>query len=450
MAAAWIPRFLRCSSALVQQVPNRTLSVMEHQGLKLLKELDIPCPEHEVITNVDQATEAMARLGGSDFVLKALVPTGGRGLGVFDNGLKGGVQMICSEEEAVDIASKMIGHYLKTKQTGDKGLLCEKLLLAKRHFLRREYYFSITLDRMHNGPVLIGCGQGGMSIEKIAAEDPDAIVYLPVDVVDGIDENKAREMISKMGFTPHCQDQALEIFKKLYSMFIKYDCNLVEINPMAEDSSGNCTFIYLNNEILFNFTIHCMDCKVVVDDAAAYRQKELFAMVGQKTTNELEQEAAEFNLNYIPLEGDIACLVNGAGLAMATMDIIKLHGGEPANFLDIGGGASIDQVSAAFRIISKDSKVRAILVNIFGGILRCDVIATGVCRAAKDLNLTVPIVCRLQGTKVDDAKAVITANQLKVLAVDNLDDAAKMSVKLASIMNIAKEVALDVSFELPI
>ncbi|OUC42342.1 succinate-CoA ligase, beta subunit [Trichinella nativa] len=408
---------------------------MEHQGLKLLKELDIPCPEHEVITNVDQATEAMARLGGSDFVLKALVPTGGRGLGVFDNGLKGGVQMICSEEEAVDIASKMIGHYLKTKQTGEKGLLCEKLLLAKRHFLRREYYFSITLDRMHNGPVLIGCGQGGMSIEKIAAEDPDAIVYLPVDVVDGIDENKAREMISKMGFTPHCQDQALEIFKKLYSMFIKYDCNLVEINPMAEDSSGN---------------LHCMDCKVVVDDAAAYRQKELFAMVGQKTTNELEQEAAEFNLNYIPLEGDIACLVNGAGLAMATMDIIKLHGGEPANFLDIGGGASIDQVSAAFRIISKDSKVRAILVNIFGGILRCDVIATGVCRAAKDLNLTVPIVCRLQGTKVDDAKAVITANQLKVLAVDNLDDAAKMSVKLASIMNIAKEVALDVSFELPI
>ncbi|KAL1237293.1 Succinate--CoA ligase [ADP-forming] subunit beta [Trichinella spiralis] len=274
-----------------------------------------------------------------------------------------------------------------------------------------------------------------MSIEKIAAEDPDAIVYLPVDVVDGIDENKAREMISKMGFTSHCQDQALEIFKKLYSMFMKYDCNLVEINPMAEDSSGN---------------LQCMDCKVVVDDAAAYRQKELFAMVGQRATNELEQEAAEFNLNYIPLEGDIACLVNGAGLAMATMDIIKLHGGEPANFLDIGGGASIDQVSAAFRIISKDSKVRAILVNIFGGILRCDVIATGVCRAAKDLNLTVPIVCRLQGTKVDDAKAVITANQLKVLAVDNLDDAAKMSVKLASIMNIAKEVALDVSFELPI
>ncbi|KRZ14026.1 Mitochondrial succinyl-CoA ligase subunit beta -like protein [Trichinella zimbabwensis] len=435
MAAAWIPRFLRCSAALVQKVPNRTLSVLEHQGLKLLKELDIPCPEHEVITHVDQAAEAMARLGGSDFVIKALVPTGGRGLGVFDNGLKGGVQTICSEEEAIDIASKMIGHHLKTKQTGDKGLLCEKLLLAKRHFLRREYYFSITLDRMHNGPVLIGCGQGGMSIEKIAAEDPDAIVYLPVDVVDGIDENKAREMISKMGFTSHCQDQALEIFKKLYNMFIKYDCNLVEINPMAEDSTGN---------------LHCMDCKVVVDDAAAYRQKELFAMVGQKATNELEQEAAKFNLNYIPLEGDIACLVNGAGLAMATMDIIKLHGGEPANFLDIGGGASIDQVSAAFRIISKDSKVRAILVNIFGGILRCDVIATGVCRAAKDLNLTVPIVCRLQGTKVDDAKAVITANQLKVLAVDNLDDAAKMSVKLASIMNIAKEVALDVSFELPI
>ncbi|KRZ73555.1 Mitochondrial succinyl-CoA ligase subunit beta -like protein [Trichinella papuae] len=435
MAAAWIPRFLRCSAALVQKVPNRTLSVLEHQGLKLLKELDIPCPEHEVITHVDQAAEAMARLGGSDFVIKALVPTGGRGLGVFDNGLKGGVQTICSEEEAIDIASKMIGHHLKTKQTGDKGLLCEKLLLAKRHFLRREYYFSITLDRMHNGPVLIGCGQGGMSIEKIAAEDPDAIVYLPVDVVDGIDENKAREMISKMGFTSHCQDQALEIFKKLYNMFIKYDCNLVEINPMAEDSTGN---------------LHCMDCKVVVDDAAGYRQKELFAMVGQKPTNELEQEAAKFNLNYIPLEGDIACLVNGAGLAMATMDIIKLHGGEPANFLDIGGGASIDQVSAAFRIISKDSKVRAILVNIFGGILRCDVIATGVCRAAKDLNLTVPIVCRLQGTKVDDAKAVITANQLKVLAVDNLDDAAKMSVKLASIMNIAKEVALDVSFELPI
>ncbi|CDW57478.1 succinyl coenzyme A ligase (ADP forming) subunit beta [Trichuris trichiura] len=423
----------------------RHLTCLEHQALKLLEGSQIPVPRHFVVSESDRLEEALQQIGGDDFVLKALVPTGGRGLGVFENGLKGGVQLVCSHEEAHKLAKRMLGYKLVTKQTGAKGILCEKLLVAQRHFLRREYYFSITLDRTFNGPVVIGCAQGGVSIEQIAKEDPDAIVYAPVDVNEGLTEELASDVASKIGIHGSSRDEAVKLFIKLYNIFIKNDCNLLEINPVAEDSLGH-------SNTLFEIVL-CMDCKMSIDDAASYRQKELFDYIKPVDMTEQEKEAKKFDLNYIPLTGNIGCMVNGAGLAMATMDIIKLHGGTPANFLDVGGGAHIEQVKAAFRIIMEDPNVRAVLVNIFGGILRCDVIATGVCHAAQELNITVPIVCRLQGTKVDDAKALIASSDLKVLAVDNLDDAAKMvasAVRLASIVDMAREVALDVSFELPI
>uniref|UniRef100_A0A5S6QU54 Succinate--CoA ligase [ADP-forming] subunit beta, mitochondrial n=1 Tax=Trichuris muris TaxID=70415 RepID=A0A5S6QU54_TRIMR len=435
MAHLWRPSILASTCKAVRKSLVRHLTCLEHQALKLLEDSDVLVPRHFVVSQNDQLETALKGIGGEDFVIKALVPTGGRGLGVFENGLKGGVQLVCSPEEAQDVAKRMLGFKLRTKQTGEKGVLCEQLLVAQRHFLRREYYFSITLDRTYNGPVAIGCGRGGVSIEQIAKEDPDAIVYAPVDVNEGLTKEDAYSMAQKIGIQGSSREQASKLFMKLYDIFIKHDCNLLEINPIAEDSLGN---------------LLCMDCKMSIDDAAFYRQKELFDFVKPVDLTEQEKEAKRFDLNYIPLNGNIGCMVNGAGLAMATMDIIKLHGGTPANFLDVGGGAHIEQVKAAFRIIMEDPNVRAVLVNIFGGILRCDVIATGVCHAAQELNIRVPIVCRLQGTKVDDAKALIASSDLKVLAVDNLDDAAKMAVRLASIVDMAREVALGVSFELPI
>uniref|UniRef100_A0A0M3IQX8 Ligase_CoA domain-containing protein n=1 Tax=Ascaris lumbricoides TaxID=6252 RepID=A0A0M3IQX8_ASCLU len=233
-----------------------------------------------------------------------------------------------------------------------------------------------------------------------------------------------------------CKTQAVDIFQKLYGLFAKSDATLLEINPMAEDVSGD---------------VYCMDCKILVDTNAQYRQEDLFKLQDRSQEDELEMRAAAAHLNYIRLEGDIGCLVNGAGLAMATMDIIKLHGGEPANFLDVGGGATVQQVTEAFRIITDDKhQVHAILVNIFGGIMRCDVIAQGIINAARELNLKIPIVVRLQGTKVDDAKALIAQSEMRILACDNLDEAARLVVKLSSIVELARAASVDVKFELSI
>jgi succinyl-CoA synthetase beta subunit len=330
----------------------------------------------------------------------------------------------------------MIGSHLITKQTGAKGRLCQEVLISKRLFLRREYYFSITVERATGGPVLIGSSKGGVNIEEVAATDPSAIITIPIDINKGVTTEIATEMADRMGFKDECKQQAAEIIAKLYNLFIKSDCNLLEINPMAEDVEGQ---------------VYCMDCKVVLDHNADFRQKELFKLKDSAQEDPLEVRAAAQNLNYIRLDGNIGCMVNGAGLAMATMDIIKLHGGEPANFLDVGGGATVEQVTEAFKIITADkTKVHAILVNIFGGIMRCDVIAQGIINAASELNLKIPIVVRLQGTQVDDAKALIANSKMRILACDSLDEAAKMVVKLSSIVELAKAAALDVKFELSI
>lgn len=285
------------------------------------------------------------------------------------------------------------------------------------------------------GPVIIASSQGGVNIEEVAKENPDAIVTEPIDIAAGINREQVERVVKKLGFHPDVVPQAVDMIVNLYQVFIDNDASMLEINPMVEDASGK---------------VYCLDAKCRFDDNAEYRHPALWAQKDWSQVDAKEVQANKFNLNYIPLDGDIGCLVNGAGLAMATMDIIKLHGGEPANFLDVGGGATATQVMEAFRLISSDPKVQAIMVNIFGGIMRCDVIAEGIIMAAKTLSLKIPIIVRLQGTRVDDAKALIAASSLRIIACDDLDEAAKISVKLSAIVGLAKSASIDVNFELPI
>ncbi|CAD6185336.1 unnamed protein product [Caenorhabditis auriculariae] len=415
---------------------SRTLMLHEHHGMKLLQDNDIKVPPFGVAKDAEAAEKQAKAIGGKDYVVKAQVLAGGRGKGKFDSGLQGGVQVVFTPQEVKEKASMMIGAHLITKQTDHRGKLCEEVMVCKRLFTRREYYFSITLDRNTNGPIIIASSKGGVNIEEVAETEPDAIVKVPINIQKGVTPEIAADIAKRMGFSADCAEQATDIIQKLYNMFKNSDATLVEINPMAEDVNGD---------------VYCMDCKLLLDSNAEFRQHELFNLKDKKQEDPLEIRAAAANLNYIRLDGNIGCMVNGAGLAMATMDIIKLHGGEPANFLDVGGGATVEQVTEAFKIITADEKkVNAILVNIFGGIMRCDVIAQGIIKAAKELDLKIPIVVRLQGTKVEDAKALIATSALRILPCDNLDEAAKMVVKLSNIVNLARAAQIDVKFELSI
>ncbi|EDO39934.1 predicted protein [Nematostella vectensis] len=426
-------------NVIAQHQPRRNLSVHEHHSMKILQDAGILTPKGGVARTAEQAYEIATVLGESevegDMVVKAQVLAGGRGKGKFEGGLKGGVRIVFSADEAKEVASRMIGKKLFTKQTGELGRVCNEVFVCERLYARREYYFALALERKYQGPVLVGSQQGGVDIESVAKETPDAIIKQPVDIISGLKIDEARTFARRMGFSPSCVDQAADWMMRMYDIFMSRDAVLLEINPMSEDLLGR---------------VVCMDCKLLFDDNASYRQQEVFDLRDWSQDDPREVEAAKHNLNYIGLDGSIGCLVNGAGLAMATMDIIQLHGGEPANFLDIGGGASIEQVEAAFKIITEDSKVHAILVNIFGGIMRCDIIAEGIIAAAKELNLSIPIVVRLQGTRVEDAKALIAASGLRIIACDDLEDAAEMVVRVSNIIELARQVDLKVKFELPI
>ncbi|GFG32074.1 hypothetical protein Cfor_08562 [Coptotermes formosanus] len=414
---------------------QRNLNVHEHISYTLLKDAGIPVPKFGVAKTKAEAQEIAKNLDVKDIVLKAQVLAGGRGKGAFKNGLKGGVKMVDTPEEAAALAGKMIGQYLVTKQTSEAGRICNSVMITERKFPRKEYYIAVMMERAFAGPVVIASSQGGVNIEDVAAENPDAIYYEPVNIMEGLTESQAEKVAEKLGLGGDKKARTVDMLFRLYDLFVKKDALLIEVNPYAEDTEGN---------------YFCLDAKFRFDDNADFRQKEIFALRDWSQEDEKEVEASKYNLNYIALDGDIGCLVNGAGLAMATMDIIKLHGGSPANFLDVGGGATAQAVKEAFKIITADPKVHAILVNIFGGIMRCDVIAEGIIAAAKDLNLKVPIVCRLQGTNVDDAKVLIAASGLKILACDNLDEAARLSVKLSNIVSLARDAKLDVNFEIPL
>merc|ERR1711981_1552922 len=423
------------SPACVSICQQRELSVHEHVSMSLLKDAGVPVPNFGVAKSAVEAKQIAEDIATNDLVVKAQVLAGGRGKGSFRGGYKGGVKLVYSPEEVEESAKGMIGDFLITKQTGAEGRICNSVMITERKYTRKEYYIAFMNERAFNGPVIIASSEGGVNIEETAEKNPDSIVKFPIDAVQGLTVEGSKNVAVKLGIHDTKVDEVAQILLNLYKLFVSKDASMVEINPFAEDNSGN--FV-------------CLDAKLKFDDNAEFRQKAVFDQRDWSQEDAREVAAAEYNLNYIALDGDIGCMVNGAGLAMATMDIIKLHGGSPANFLDVGGGATADQVKEAFKIITGDPKVNAILVNIFGGIMRCDVIAEGIIAAARELNLTTPIVVRLQGSMVDEAKVMIGSSGLKILPVDNLDEAARLSVKLSGIMNLARSAHLGVKFEMPI
>lgn len=375
----------------------------------------INVPKGVAVASVDQVKKAIQDVfpNQNEVVVKSQILAGGRGLGTFKNGFKGGVHIV-NVDQAEETASKMLGQILVTKQTGAQGKVVSKVYLCEKMSLVNEMYFSIILDRATAGPLIIACRKGGTSIEDLAEKFPDMIIKVPIDVFKGISDEDAAKVVD--GLAPKVADRndSIEQVKKLYKLFCETDCTMLEINPLAETS---------DNKLV------AADAKLNFDDNAAYRQKEIFSLRDSSQEDPREVAAAKADLNYIGLDGEIGCMVNGAGLAMATMDIIKLHGGTPANFLDVGGNATEGQVVEAFKILTADEKVKAILVNIFGGIMKCDVIASGIVNAAKHVQLKVPVVVRLEGTNVEQGKRILKESGMKLITAEDLDDAAEKAVK---------------------
>ncbi|CEL52376.1 succinyl-CoA synthetase beta subunit [Rhizoctonia solani AG-1 IB] len=404
---------VRPARAFAGQVRN--LSIHEYQSMELLNAYGIPTPASKAAKTPQEAYDVAKNFGKDGLVIKAQVLAGGRGKGKFDTGLQGGVHKVSSPDEAKDFASKMIGSKLITKQTGAAGRICNAVMLAERRDPTHEYYVAVLNDRNSGSPVIVASAQGGMNIEEVAAKDPSAIITTPVDYKNGLSKDSALELAGKLGLKGQQAEGAAEIFVNLTKIFREKDATQIEINPMATTADG---------------AVLCMDAKFGFDDNADFRQKDVFALRDISQEDPTEVEAAKYNLNFIKLDGNVGCLVNGAGLAMATMDVLKLHGGDPANFLDVGGGATPDTVKKAFELLLSDKKVTSIFLNIFGGIMRCDYIAEGVIKATKELQLTVPLVVRLQGTKEKEAKQLIKDSGLKIYAFDGLDEAAAKAVEL--------------------
>ncbi|KAK4049418.1 succinate--CoA ligase beta chain [Microbotryomycetes sp. JL201] len=402
----------------VRASQRRNLSIHEYLSMRLLNEYGVPTPKSEAAFSADEAHKVAKNFGTDKLVIKAQVLAGGRGKGHFDgpNGLKGGVQMVDSPEQAQQYASQMIGHKLITKQTGAAGRQCNAVMLAEQRKPTHEYYVAILNDRGIGGPAMVASRQGGMNIEDVAKEDPSAIITVPIDFANGLSKEAALEAAKKLEFKPESQEKAADIFVKLYKLFKDKDATQIEINPLAEVEGGD---------------VLCMDAKLGFDENAEFRQQDVFSLRDITQEDPAEVEAGKSGLNFIKLDGQIGCLVNGAGLAMATMDVLNLNGGSPANFLDVGGGATADAVKKAFELLLSDKGVKSIFVNIFGGIMRCDVIAEGIIKATKELDMTIPLIVRLQGTKEAEAKKLIKESGMKIFAYDGLDEAAQAAVKAA-------------------
>jgi succinyl-CoA synthetase beta subunit len=408
-------RATRASRSATLRVLRRNLNLHEYQSAALMKEKGVNVPFGLPATTVDEAVAAAATIGDEEVVIKSQILAGGRGLGKFTNGLQGGVHVIKSAEVA-EYAGKMLGGTLVTKQSGPEGKPVNTLLLAKKMSLVREMYLAILLDRSTMGPLIISCSEGGTSIEDLAASHPDKILKTPIDINVGITDEQAMAVAKGLEVTGD-MGAAAEQIKALYQLFIEEDCTMVEVNPLAEDADG---------------LLLAADAKVGFDDNAGFRHTDTFAKRDLTQEDPREVAADKWDLNYVGLDGNIGCMVNGAGLAMATMDIIAAYGGEPANFLDVGGSAQKDQISAAFKIISADDRVKAILVNIFGGIMKCDVIAEGVVAATKEVGLKIPLIVRLEGTNVAKGKEIIANSGLAIMPADDLDDAAQKAVAALS------------------
>lgn len=389
------------------------MNIHEYQAKELFEKFGVPTPKGKVADTAEQAKAAAAEIG-SNIVVKAQVHAGGRGKGTFKNGFKGGVHLVQTPDEAADIAGKMIGQVLVTHQTGEEGKLVSKVMVADGVEIEKEYYLAILMDRESKSPVIVASTEGGVNIEDVAEHTPEKIFHQAIHPLLGLQPYEVRKLSAKLGFAGDQAKQFGKLLAALYRLFIECDCSMVEINPLVTTPDGR---------------VLALDAKFDFDDNALYRHPEIAALHDPTEEDPREVEAAKYHLNYIGLDGNIACLVNGAGLAMATMDIIKHCGGEPANFLDVGGGASQEQVTNAFKIILGDPKVKAILVNIFGGIMDCDVIAKGIVAACKEVSLNIPLVVRLEGNNVEAGKRTLAESDVALISADTLADAADKAVK---------------------
>jgi succinyl-CoA synthetase beta subunit len=392
------------------------MNIHEYQAKELLQKFDVATTRGRVAATLDEAEQIARELGDVDIVVKAQIHAGGRGKGTFKNGVKGGVHIRKTAKDVREVAAKMLGGILVTHQTGPAGRPVNKVLVAESANIAREIYFAVLLDRATSAPVIVASVEGGVEIEAIAAKSPEKIIRELIDPMAGLQPYQARKLAKQLGFESAQLKNASKLFEGLYRTFVAFDCSMVEVNPLVVTKEGD---------------VLALDAKFNFDDNALYRHPEIAALRDIAEEDPREVEASKHGLNYIGLDGNIACLVNGAGLAMATMDIIKFYGGEPANFLDVGGGATEEQVTEAFKILITDKKVKAILVNIFGGIMKCDVIAQGIINAAKSLKMNVPLVVRLEGTNVQRGKELLQQSGLALVAADDLADAAKKAVAAA-------------------
>lgn len=388
------------------------MNIHEYQAKDLFEKFGVPTPKGKVADTPAEAKAAAEGLG-SEIVVKAQVHAGGRGKGTFKNGFQGGVHLVKNADEAAEIAEKMIGQTLVTHQTGEEGKLVSKVMVADAVDIEKEYYLAILMDRETRSPVIVASTEGGVNIEEVAESTPEKIHSEAIHPLLGLQPYEIRNVASKLGFSGDVAKQFAKLLKGLYQLFMSCDCSMVEINPLVTTPDGQ---------------VLALDAKFDFDDNALYRHPDIAELHDPTEEDPREVEAAKYDLNYIGLDGNIACLVNGAGLAMATMDIIKHCGGEPANFLDVGGGATQEQVRNAFKIILGDPNVKGILVNIFGGIMDCDVIAKGIVAACKEVDLSIPLVVRLEGNNVEAGKATLAGSDVDLIPADTLADAAEKAV----------------------
>jgi succinyl-CoA synthetase beta subunit len=392
------------------------MNIHEYQAKAILKEFGAPVSRGVPVFKAAEAEAAARELGGPLWVVKTQIHAGGRGKGKFkepEAGEKGGVRLAKSVEEVKSFVAQMLGKTLVTVQTGAHGKQVNRIYLEEGSDIAKEFYLSLLVDRATSRVAFVVSTEGGVEIEQVAHKTPEKIVTFSVDPATGIMPHHARTVAKALGLTGDLAKQAERLVNSLYAAFVAKDMAMLEINPLIVSQEGQ---------------LKCLDAKVSFDTNALYRHPEILALRDETEEDPKEIEASKYDLAYITLDGTIGCMVNGAGLAMATMDIIKLYGAEPANFLDVGGGASKERVTAAFKIITADPKVKGILVNIFGGIMKCDVIAEGVIAAVKEVGLKVPLVVRLEGTNVDIGKKILSESGLNVIAADDLDDAAQKIV----------------------
>ncbi|MDT8421534.1 MAG: ADP-forming succinate--CoA ligase subunit beta [Desulfuromonadales bacterium] len=383
------------------------MNIHEYQAKAILRNFGVPVPDGHVVYNSNSARDWARRLGDGPWAVKAQIHAGGRGKG-------GGVKIAKTADEVKKFARDMFGMTLVTHQTGPEGKTVKRILVEKGSNIADEFYVSFLVDRATDRVTLMASAEGGMDIEEVAAKTPEKIFFEAVDPVVGLTAFQARKVAFKLGFEMPQVKQAVPLLMGLYKAFVDCDCSLLEINPLILTAEGD---------------LLCLDAKINLEDNALFRHLRIRDLRDYDEEDPMEIEASQYDLSYIALDGNIGCMVNGAGLAMATMDIIKHYGGDPANFLDVGGGATVDRVTEAFKIILSDDKVKGILVNIFGGIMKCDIIASGVIEAAKQIGVKVPLVVRLEGTNVEKGKKLLAESGLNIVSADGMADAAEKIVK---------------------